>query len=308
MLLSGRFQEVHASRRNTKDMLRLMTIAHHIIPFAVNDGRDRSCTRADFLSWAELQSSFMPIPKDNARYERVVGECWGIPAQRHTTPGSLTAVVEQERQTDSDRFAVWLVVTHANGSTSFERVHIDSMCDGSLTETQAHDARRQLADRGIHAIRVRLLDSASSSQQEEQQHAVTPAMTAHEKPATCPESPAKPLKQSLTSQADLRIARLGRHGDKAVDDAPISNAESVSGPDLGEARPHGGGIDPELRRWVGNDLIRRESRGTHVAESREKKVLNDWYVFREVAISRVGLPGRSSCRVQIKCPRNEQRQ
>lgn len=111
----------------------------------------------------ELLSSSLPsttpAADDDLQFERVARACWGIPASAAGVLGS-----QQDGDFGNAPQSVSVVVTHADGSITIERVsrqEVEVHPDGSgtllISEAQAEKIHRQLSLRGVHAVHVHLL-------------------------------------------------------------------------------------------------------------------------------------------------------
>lgn len=94
------------------------------------------------------------------RFESLVRACWGIPAEGANESRGIEGLGETQ--------SISVVVTHADGSISIERVSrqeigvdVDKNDDHVISEVQAERVRRQLASRGVHAVHVHLLKNRS---------------------------------------------------------------------------------------------------------------------------------------------------
>lgn len=125
---------------------------------AVTDGSHKWCTRDDLVWFMELLSSSLPTPAADLRFEGLVRACWGIPAEGRNESQGTGGL--------GDNQSVSVVVTHADGSMSIERVSrqevevgVDKNGDLLISEVQAERVRRRLASKGVHAVHVHLLNS-----------------------------------------------------------------------------------------------------------------------------------------------------
>ncbi|CAM9380713.1 unnamed protein product, partial [Ectocarpus sp. 12 AP-2014] len=156
---AGAHPEVVEGSRTEEDVRR-----EFLESFSVTDGSHKWCTRDDLIWWMELLSSSLPNATPPANYdlqfERVARACWGIPANAPGVPGS-----QQGGAFDEAPQSVSVVVTHADGSITMERVsrqEVEVHPNGSgthlISEAQAEKIRRQLSRRGVHAVHVHLLN------------------------------------------------------------------------------------------------------------------------------------------------------
>ncbi|CAM9395475.1 unnamed protein product [Scytosiphon promiscuus] len=227
--------------------------------FPVANGSHKWCTRDDVIWWMELLSSSLPItPSGDVSFESLVRACWGIPADPVGGSGS------QANNGKGDDTSISVVVTHADGSMSVERVpwHAAGVQSGSgdgtdgddllVSQMQAEEIRRYLFLRGVHAVHVHLLKKPRGGTAHATQSGTgnvakggllvnnTGALLDGQSPRTLLHDGRRP------SFDEVRVARFGPSGD----------GKGNEGGGCFEEDDPGLSFDHGLRRWGKRDSLR----------------------------------------------------
>lgn len=208
----------------------------------------------------ELLSSSLPTtPAGDVRFESLVRACWGVPAEPVDIPGSHAHDCGGEDETIS------VVVTHADGSMSIERVSrraagVQPDSGGApggddvlVSQAQAEKIRRHLFSRGVRAVHVHLL----KQRPEATAHATRPGIGITTQEGLLGKN-ASTLSEAESSRSlrhnrrrpspdEVEVARLGPSGDDKRNEG--SGCFEEGNPGLG--------FDFGLRRWGRQSLLRK---------------------------------------------------